>query len=97
MKARDCKDKTQGKTGIVYDERMIEHRCLWDSNYPERPERFTEVLKRYHQQIYSIFFPIAFNTNYIFYKLSFYKDAETMGWFNAAYRFLHGMQLPKSC
>jgi len=44
--ARDCKAKTRGKTGIVYDERMTEHRCMWDSNYPECPERFTEVLTR---------------------------------------------------
>ncbi|PSN48228.1 Histone deacetylase 10 [Blattella germanica] len=34
------------QTGLVYDHRMSEHRCLWDSNYPECPERFTRVLER---------------------------------------------------
>lgn len=36
----------RGATGIVYDERMVEHKCLWDPNYPENPERFTRVLER---------------------------------------------------
>uniref|UniRef100_A0A0P6E2S0 Putative Histone deacetylase n=1 Tax=Daphnia magna TaxID=35525 RepID=A0A0P6E2S0_9CRUS len=43
---RDCKDKISGQTGIIYDERMVEHQCLWDPNYPECPERFTRVLER---------------------------------------------------
>ncbi|XP_046454451.1 histone deacetylase 6-like isoform X3 [Daphnia pulex] len=43
---RDSKDKIRGQTGIVYDERMVEHQCLWDPNYPECPERFTRVLER---------------------------------------------------
>lgn len=33
-------------TGIVYDERMAEHCCLWDKGYPECPERFTRVMDR---------------------------------------------------
>lgn len=39
-------------TGIVYDDRMAEHKCLWDLNYNEKPERFTSVLKRYHDTKY---------------------------------------------
>lgn len=36
----------KGETGLVYDTRMAEHRCLWDPNFPECPERFTRVLDR---------------------------------------------------
>lgn len=36
----------KGETGLIYDRRMAEHRCLWDSSYPECPERFTRVLAR---------------------------------------------------
>ncbi|XP_055523218.1 histone deacetylase 6 isoform X2 [Wyeomyia smithii] len=36
----------RGATGLVYDKRMAEHRCLWDQGYPECPERFTRVLER---------------------------------------------------
>lgn len=34
------------ETGLVYDKSMAEHRCLWDDNYPECPERFTRVFQR---------------------------------------------------
>ncbi|XP_057378320.1 histone deacetylase 6-like [Daphnia carinata] len=33
-------------TGITYDNRMVEHKCLWDLNYNEKPERFTSILRR---------------------------------------------------
>ena len=33
-------------TGVVYDERMADHKCLWDLKYNEKPERFTSVLNR---------------------------------------------------
>jgi histone deacetylase 6 len=33
-------------TGIVYDHSMAEHKCLWDSNYPECPDRYHKVFKR---------------------------------------------------
>lgn len=36
----------RGETGIIYDESMAQHTCLWDQNYPECPERFTWVLNR---------------------------------------------------
>ena len=26
--------------GVVYDLRMVEHRCLWDPDYPEHPGRY---------------------------------------------------------
>lgn len=44
--ALDSKTVTRSTTGLVFDRRMAEHRCLWDNNYPECPERFTEVMKR---------------------------------------------------
>lgn len=34
------------ETGLVFDRSMAEHECLWDSNYPECPARFTRVLQR---------------------------------------------------
>ncbi|XP_069991653.1 uncharacterized protein HDAC6 isoform X4 [Penaeus vannamei] len=48
-KAQESKGVTRGKTGLVYDERMAEHRCLWDANYPECPERLTHTLERCRQ------------------------------------------------
>lgn len=36
----------RGETGIIYDESMAQHCCLWDSSYPECPERFTWVINR---------------------------------------------------
>ncbi|CAN8008092.1 unnamed protein product [Ixodes pacificus] len=33
-------------TGLVYDERMAEHLCLWDPEYPECPERLTKSWER---------------------------------------------------
>ncbi|XP_065072844.1 histone deacetylase 6 isoform X1 [Ochlerotatus camptorhynchus] len=39
----------RGPTGLVYDEKFAEHRCLWDTGYPECPERFTRVVERCRQ------------------------------------------------
>lgn len=44
--AQEAKDLIKGRTGVTYDNRMVEHFCLWDKNYPECPERFSSVLKR---------------------------------------------------
>lgn len=44
--ALDAKSVERKATGLIYDRRMAEHRCLWDQGYPECPERFTEVMKR---------------------------------------------------
>jgi histone deacetylase 6 len=35
-----------GSTGIIYDESMAQHLCLWDGNYPENPSRYTSVINR---------------------------------------------------
>lgn len=43
---RDYKNRIKNGTGLVYDEKMTEHLCLWDPNYPECPERFTRVIDR---------------------------------------------------
>lgn len=53
--AMDSVKNVRGHTGIVYDNRMAEHRCLWDPNYPECPERFTRVLERYVLKLYTCF------------------------------------------
>ena len=34
-------------SGFVYDERMTEHKCLWDLKYNEKPERLTRIFERY--------------------------------------------------
>jgi hypothetical protein len=47
MQACESKNMVRKQTGIVYDRRMTEHKCIWDPNYPECPERFTRVLERY--------------------------------------------------
>lgn len=36
----------RGETGVIYDESMAKHCCLWDPSYPECPERFTSVINR---------------------------------------------------
>lgn len=36
----------RGSTGLIYDESMVAHRCLWDPQHPECPERFSYVLQR---------------------------------------------------
>ncbi|XP_055390251.1 histone deacetylase 6 isoform X2 [Condylostylus longicornis] len=46
QKALDFKKMIRSETGIIYDERMVEHRCLWDENHPEKPERFIRVIER---------------------------------------------------
>lgn len=46
QKAIDAQSMIRGDTGLVYDNSMAEHKCLWDSSYPECPERFTRVLER---------------------------------------------------
>lgn len=42
----DSKTKVKGETGLVTEPRMAEHRCLWDDQYPECPERLTSVIER---------------------------------------------------
>lgn len=34
-------------TGVIYDDEMVKHNCIWDSNYPEKPERYLEIIKRW--------------------------------------------------
>lgn len=34
------------KTGLIYDDRMIEHSCLWDPGHIEKPERYIHALER---------------------------------------------------
>lgn len=38
--------KSRGETGLIFDRRMAEHRCIWDPEHIERPERFTRILGR---------------------------------------------------
>lgn len=44
--AQNAKKMVKGKTGIVFDDVMEQHYCLWDANYPECPARYTSVMNR---------------------------------------------------
>ncbi|XP_036596551.1 histone deacetylase 6 isoform X2 [Trichosurus vulpecula] len=35
------------RTGLVYDERMLEHFNMWDSHHPERPGRIAQIAQRH--------------------------------------------------
>jgi histone deacetylase 6 len=52
-------------TGVVFDLKMLEHKCLWDSNYPENPERLSAVLERLVSLTLSLVFKSIFKTNKI--------------------------------
>ncbi|CAL8109628.1 unnamed protein product [Orchesella dallaii] len=47
--ARDSKDNVRKPTGVVYDLKMLQHYCLWDSKYPENPDRLSSVIYRCEQ------------------------------------------------
>ncbi|KAM9828612.1 histone deacetylase 6 isoform X2 [Syngnathus typhle] len=36
-------------TGLVYDERMMEHLNLWDRHHPEQPQRIFKIFSRHEQ------------------------------------------------
>lgn len=46
LQAVSSKTAVRGPTGLIYDESMVSHCCLWDSEHPERPERLSRVLDR---------------------------------------------------
>lgn len=46
QRAMDTLKCVRGETGLVFDNRMAEHKCLWDPKFPECPERFTRVMER---------------------------------------------------
>ncbi|XP_054266822.1 histone deacetylase 6-like isoform X1 [Macrosteles quadrilineatus] len=45
-KAQSARDMRRGMTGLVYDTRMVNHHCLWDSAHQECPDRFSKTLDR---------------------------------------------------
>ncbi|XP_015795334.1 histone deacetylase 6 isoform X2 [Tetranychus urticae] len=47
----DVKDQSRKsiKTGLIFDVSMTEHKCIWDENYPESPDRFSRVLDKMKQ------------------------------------------------
>uniref|UniRef100_A0A182QX80 UBP-type domain-containing protein n=1 Tax=Anopheles farauti TaxID=69004 RepID=A0A182QX80_9DIPT len=45
--AQSVATTARGPTGILYDDRFALHRCLWDANYPECPERYQRVMERF--------------------------------------------------
>jgi len=44
--AQEAKNMIRGKTGVVYDDLMAQHYCMWDKEYPECPERYLAVKDR---------------------------------------------------
>ncbi|KAG8322780.1 polyubiquitinated misfolded protein transport [Homalodisca vitripennis] len=45
-KSQSAKDMIRGSTGLVYDTRMVKHRCLWYPAHLECPDRFMKTLDR---------------------------------------------------
>uniref|UniRef100_T1GQY7 Histone deacetylase domain-containing protein n=1 Tax=Megaselia scalaris TaxID=36166 RepID=T1GQY7_MEGSC len=45
-KALSSLKMVRSETGIIYDDSMDQHKCFWDEEHQERPERFTEIIKR---------------------------------------------------
>ncbi len=43
---RDSKNHVRSSTALIYHDEMVDHKCLWDPNYPERPERFSRIMDR---------------------------------------------------
>ncbi|XP_041858832.1 histone deacetylase 6 [Melanotaenia boesemani] len=41
---------TSTATGLVYDERMMEHTSLWDRHHPEHPQRIFKIFSK-HQEL----------------------------------------------
>lgn len=37
----------RGRTGVIFDDYNIKHRCEWDPKHPECPERYLCVIDRY--------------------------------------------------
>uniref|UniRef100_A0A8C8SYX7 Protein deacetylase HDAC6 n=1 Tax=Pelusios castaneus TaxID=367368 RepID=A0A8C8SYX7_9SAUR len=37
------------RTGLVYDERMMEHYNMWDSQHPELPQRVSRIFQRHRE------------------------------------------------
>ncbi|XP_044257565.1 histone deacetylase 6 isoform X2 [Tribolium madens] len=37
---------TRGKTGVVCDTEVLKHKCDWDDNYPENPQRLSAILEK---------------------------------------------------
>ncbi|XP_050687799.1 histone deacetylase 6-like isoform X2 [Eriocheir sinensis] len=45
-KAQESLGVVRGRTGVVYSREMARHRCLWDDNHAEKPDRLLSVLDR---------------------------------------------------
>lgn len=39
------------QTGLIFDDSMLLHKCQWDPNYPECPERYLSIIQRYFNNI----------------------------------------------
>lgn len=49
-KAQTSSPSVTTATGLVYDERMMEHANLWDRHHPEQPQRIFKIFSK-HQQM----------------------------------------------
>lgn len=45
--AENSVGQIRGKTAVIFDDYNVEHRCEWDPDHPERPERYTCIMDRY--------------------------------------------------
>ncbi|XP_046383461.1 histone deacetylase 6 isoform X1 [Ischnura elegans] len=42
----EWKDSTKKDTAVIWDEKMLNHKALWDEGYPECPNRLSSVIER---------------------------------------------------
>ncbi|CAL4098436.1 unnamed protein product, partial [Meganyctiphanes norvegica] len=45
-KATRSRGMVRGDTGVVYEEKMVDHLCLWDDKHTECPQRFSSIITR---------------------------------------------------
>lgn len=45
--AENSVGQIRGKTGVIFDDYNVQHRCEWDPDHPECPERYTSIINRY--------------------------------------------------
>lgn len=48
-KASETATKIRQKTGLITDDFFLKHKCEWDQNYPENPERLASILRRLNE------------------------------------------------
>ncbi|XP_017785966.1 PREDICTED: histone deacetylase 6 isoform X1 [Nicrophorus vespilloides] len=45
-----CDGMVRKPTGVIYNNDMLRHKCVWDSRYPENPDRYSAIIQRIREQ-----------------------------------------------